>query len=153
MRETFEDVWSLMRGYESVRSSMTAMPTLAPKRDYEQISRKSAGKIIQSKMESNLAFIADVELFVKWFYMQQKGYVPVPEDCLMDIFHNKFCKGISKFNSYGHLALHYRNRIRRGEKLPRRLTYRENISDIAKSMQDKIEDYYVGKGLIALPDV
>lgn len=152
MRETYDNLWSLLGTYKSVRESMTAMPTLTPKKDYEQISRKMAGKIIQSRMEDKLAFIADVELFVKWFYRRQKSIKPVPETCLFDIFHLRFCSSLSRFHSYGHLSLHYRNRIKKGEDLPLRLKYKEHIWDIAKNMGKDIEEYYINKGLMVHED-
>jgi len=148
VRETFTTAGELLNYYMYVKCSVSAMPTLMPKKDFGDKTQKMRAQIQQSSMEEKYAFIGDVENFARWFYHRQTSHFKVPEECLLKIFHQQKCKTISSFNSWGHLALHFKKRIEKGENLPKRLRHKQYINGIGHEMRDVVEEYFSGIGMI-----
>lgn len=148
MREQFHDLYDLLGYYQYLKMHMISVPTILPKPDFGKGTQTYRAKQQQSRVEENYAFIGTVERFVTWYYRQQKFLRPVPEDVLLKIFHHRFCKHISTFQSWGQMAIYFRKRIRKGEPLPHRLQSRGNLHDISSEMQTICDKYFIDHGLI-----
>lgn len=153
MREIFEDLGQLFGFYQYLKYKVISMPSILPKQDFGDNTQKFRAKSQQMSVEDHFAFIGDIELFpTNHYYYLQRGYKPAPPDCLLLVFHLKFCPALSRFESYGHLASHFARRIRkRREPLPKRLMDRSNLQRIANDMSGKAELYFTEKGYIAVP--
>lgn len=149
MRDTFDSIGHLLSKYRYVKLSLESMKTLLPEKE-DTFKDKFDPIAVQSRKEEAFCFVGDVENFVQEYYRIQGGNFRVPLDCLNAIFLLRFCPDTSKFQSYGHLALHFKKRIKKGEKLPRRLKHKPNLHDIARDMSNKIEQYFLDKGYISL---
>lgn len=148
MREIFLNAKDVLSYYAYLKAAMVSMPALLPKKGAGHIPRFDAVSM-RSGREERLAFIGDVENFVKYYHDLQTGYVRVPRDCLFEIFIHRFCSQHSRFMSFGELANHFKYRLNKGEPLPRRVCYRQHLQDIASDMEKKCEDYFLKKGMIA----
>jgi len=143
LREQFYSLGDLFGYYRFLKYKMCGCSSIFPdKQRLQDYTRKFNPIFQQSTKEEIFSFIGDVENFVKYFYKQQNYYAPVPVNCLFLIFLQKFTPDLSKYQSYGHLSLHFMKRIRRGENLPRRLKYRQNLSYIGDEMKEKAEMYF-----------
>lgn len=146
MRDKFDSIGHLLSKYRYVKLSLESMKTLLPEKN--RLNNKFDPYAIQSKKEEAFCFVGDVESFVHEYYKRQGGTFRVPLDCLNLIFLLRFCSDASKFKSYGHLALHFSKRIKKGEQLPKRLKYKPHLHDIATDMNKQIEQYFIDKGYI-----
>lgn len=148
MREQFHDLYDLLGYYQYLKLQMTSMPTILPKPDFGKGTQTYRAKQQQSRVEEHYAFIGTVERFATWYYKNQKYLRPVPEEALLKIFHLRFCKHVSKFQSWGQLAIHFKKRIRKGEPLPKRLQSRGHLHDISSDMEPVCDKYFIDNGLI-----
>ena len=152
MRDTFDSLGHLLSKYRYVKLSLENMKTLLPTKE-STFKDKFDPFATQSQKEEAFCFVGDVESFVKEYCKRQGGFFQIPLDCLNSIFMLRFCPDASKFTSYGHLALHFHKRIKKGEHLPRRLEYKPHLHDIATDMDKQMEQYFIDKGYIVLQDV
>ena len=141
------DIFSLMGKYQFTKLHIESSKAIMPSKDLS-FSDVPNPVETRSKRELMLCFIGDVEKFVQSFYSRQGGTRKIPIECLMTIFHFRLCPALTKHQSYGHLALHFLRRIRKGESLPARLKYKEHVYEIAKAMLEQGDEYYFKKGLI-----
>jgi hypothetical protein len=148
MRELFESARDILAYYRFLKANVVSIPAIIPKKADTWQSSKFNAVLARSNREERLAFIGDVENFVKYYHGKQTGYVKVPMDCLFAIFTHRFCSHHSRFMSFGELANHFKHRISRGEPLPRRVCYRQHLQDIASDMEKRSEEYFVSKGMI-----
>jgi hypothetical protein len=147
VREQFYSLGDLLGYYRFLKYKMAGCASNFPDEQRLQDYTKKFDPVFQqSTKEDIFCFIGDVENFIKYFYRKQNYYFPVPMNCLYLIFLQKFCSDISKFQSYGHLALHFHKRIKRGDNLPRRLKYPQHLNDISHQMKKQAEDYFIKKG-------
>ena len=147
MRDTFDSLGHLLSKYRYIKLSLENMKTLLPTKE-GTFKDKFDPFATQSQKEEAFCFVGDVESFVKEYCKKQGGTFQIPLDCLNPIFILRFCPIVSKF-TYGELAIHFNNRIKRGENLPKRLKHKPNLHDIAKDMSKKIEQYFLDKGYIS----
>jgi hypothetical protein len=145
MRDKFTSARDILGYYYYLKDNVTSMATLMPK----QISavQQYNARLQQSMIEDKFAFIGTIERFPRWYYPKQQTRFPIPEDCLMCIFHVQFCRGSSKFQSWGELAAYFSKRIRQGELIPRRLQWRQHLSDLGYEMEKMCEEYFNEIGL------
>jgi hypothetical protein len=148
MRETFESVEELIQYYLYVKASVLCCPTLLPKKNANWRDKFSA-TAAQSSMEEKHCFIADVEKMVRAYYYQQRGYRPIPYDCLNQIWELRFCKKLS----FGQIARHFRSRIRDGHNVPGRLRYRENLHGITQDMREMADGFFIERGYVVEKEV
>lgn len=149
MREQFSTLNDIFGYYRFLKLKLGSCPSNFPDSDLLRCEIKKYDPVFQrSAKEDCLAFIGDVENFIKYFYKEQNNYFPIPLNCLYLIFLQKFCSDISKFKSYGHLAQYFYKQIKRGVNLPRRLKYRQHLHDIGDEMWDKAEKYFKEKGYL-----
>lgn len=147
VRDSFNDIWHLITHYQYYKLKLEGSQAVFPK-PHAIIPDPTRAR---SQREDMLCFVADVEKFIKFYYVEQPGYVPVPHDCLTEIFRFKFCRHLTPYTSYNHLARKFRFRRRNGERLPKRITYSSHICDIGSDMEKKAEIYFRNKGLLIEP--
>lgn len=167
MREKFHSLGDLMGYYQWLKFNVDGCTTILPKQN-SNFKDKHSALVSQSTKEDKLCFIGDVELFIHAYNVQQRGYFPIPLDCLKDIFLFTFANDIwlatafpnkvkeriewtefrNKFCTLGQLAKRFKTRIANKEKIPRRLAYREYLCDVCSDMRKKAEIYFVALGLI-----
>jgi hypothetical protein len=152
LRESFDSLGALLGFYQYLKMNVTSIPSILPKKDFGDNTQKFRAKCQQMSIEEKFSFIGDIELFpTNYYYFIQRGYKHAPPDCLMLIFYLKFCPVLSRFNSYGHLALHFRKRFFKKEMLPKRLIYKQHLQDIAQGMNKEILPYFVKNGYLISP--
>ncbi len=150
MRDVFFSLHGLMTHYREIKCAVSSKPAIMPKQNEADISFFNA-RSMKSSMEDRFAFICDIEGFIKHYHLKQKtgdGYTPIPLDCLYEIFIIRFSRETSKFRSVRDLSRYFRERISRGDPIPRRLQHHNHIASVAHAMEDDALEYYKGKGMI-----
>jgi hypothetical protein len=149
LREQFNSLGDIFGYYRFLKYKLESCRSNFPDEEkLKALVRRSNSIHAKSSKEESLSFIGDVESFVKFYRDKMNNYVLVPLDCLHLIFLQKFCPDLSKFKSYGHLALHFHKRIMKGETLPRRLKYRQHLYNEGNLMKEKAEIYFTEKGYL-----
>jgi hypothetical protein len=147
MRETFHSLNDLAGYYRFIKSQLTGSATLLPKKDFDHSNHRDPMRA-QSHREDLLAFVCDVERYVKWFEKKQNGYVNITQEFLLPIFLLRFCPEACRYHGYRHMANCIRTRIEHGESIPKRLQFHYKLKEIADSMYDLAEDYFIEKNMI-----
>ena len=145
IRDKFLSSGDILGYYYYLKANVTCMPTIMPKRD--NTSQSNNARVQQSIMEEKFAFIGTIERFARWYYSKQQTRFPIPEDCLLCIFHVQFCRGSGKYQSWGELATYFSKRIRQGDPIPRRLQHRQHLCDLGYEMKISCEKYFEEIGL------
>lgn len=148
MRETFDDVHALIMYYQFIKTDVLSIASILPKEDNGDSNRSLSAQLKQSSVEDKFVFICDVENFIKWYAKKSNHYVGIPNDRLLDIFHFSLCKGISKYKSWGHMAMSFDNHMKKGEVMPRRFKYRQHLRVVAENMRGSLEEYFMAKGML-----
>jgi hypothetical protein len=151
MRETFASLGQLLGYYEYLKYNVTSIPALMPRQDFEK-GHKNAAKLAQSSKEEKFALISDVENFPRYYFMNQRNYIKIPQPCFMEIFNCGYFRNlypeILRYKSWGRLARFFDKEIMRNRNLPRKLKYASNLCAISKDMGKQCEVYFIEKGLI-----
>ncbi len=145
----FENIRQLLGCYRFMKADVEGAKAVLPKPDQNQTDNY---QIFASRaaLQDKHCFIADVENFCKWYYgVQSSRYARIPVDCLDEIFISAYgYSEKSRGKTFGQLALRFRERINRGEKLPRILRDKGNIWRVMKHMRDKADEYFQQMGYI-----
>lgn len=146
MREQHNTLKQLMWEYQTVKAGLVSSPSVMPKED-QDFQKQYSGIPNQSARENKHAFIADVEEFARDF--DKDSYRPIPFTLLLKIFHFALCPALTgKCDTFGKLRQHFIN-CQETMKVPKRILNRGNLYAIVMAMQNKAEDYYREKGMIA----
>jgi hypothetical protein len=155
LRDTFENIHQLMDYYRFLKIDVSSQGSPIPHKikdlksgEWYQMPRYFNAWAARKSIEDKYAFNCDVESYVAYYHKQQTGYVIISMEFLLPIFHLRYSPETAKYKSYRHMAQCIRSRIVRGERIPRRLKYDEHISRIASDMNEKIEEYFIKKGMI-----
>lgn len=145
MSKRFTSFKSLISEYEKVKMSVTSLPSIIPNKN--DLRERNPGKSNQSNRENKLAFIADIEMFVRYF--NKDSFRPIPEHYLLKIFWFAFCPVlIGKCDTYGKLLRYFTIQHNKYGDVPKRILNRGNLCAIVKSMKEKVYEYYSSKGLL-----
>lgn len=153
--EQFESVGHLMSMYKYIKYRVVSSGTIMPRKVDFQVVKRYSNIIKKGSMEDKFIFIGDVEKYIKHYHdnHQDSKYVKIPLDCLYAIWATYYYPDLYKYKTLGHLASSFKNRIKKGEPLPRRLRYRPNLSTIARDLAENSESYFITKGYIKPPGV
>lgn len=177
MRETFNSLGDLMGYYQYSKYSVDSCPTLLPKKDSNFKDQMNAFAN-RSSMEERLAFIGDIEIFVKVFHakLSERSFIPIPIEYLFEVFHFKLCRDMwldkyflannqhhdlfkrvkwedlrAKYHTYGQLIKRFRARLEKEKernKIPRRLLNKGYLWELAKEMREQAEEFYIRLGYL-----
>jgi hypothetical protein len=173
MKEAFSSLGALMDYYQFLKFDVATCPTILPKKDFFYGDMPHSKKS-QSSREERLAFIADVERFVYHYANNQKCHVPLPIDCVYEVFYFELAEHVwlhmvfpnlkytagdmdrirEKYLTYGQLARRFRIKASRAstsdlnKRVPKRLTYRQHLRAVCQDIRREAWRYFEEKGLI-----
>jgi len=141
----FESLRALLGCYRYMKADVEGAKAVLPKPDMNQTDNY---QIFASRaaLQDKHCFIADVENCCKWYIEQRfSRYGKVPADCVSEVFIGRY--GFPK-KSFGELAIRFRARMSRGDRLPKLLLDARNVRKLALHIRDNVDGYFKQKEYI-----